>query len=61
MRARVLLEFLNGLPAEALEKEVTFFNYQTNTAYPTLSKAMIVDLSDEEYLDFVFNIEEDEL
>lgn len=61
MKVKVLLDFLKKLPQQDLEKEVTFYDNKLNQSYSTLSKPVIVDLNDDDYLDFVFNISEEDL
>ena len=46
---------LNKLPKEILEKELTFYDYKNNVTYATPAIPMVVDESDERYVDLVFN------
>jgi hypothetical protein len=55
MKAKELLELLNKLNPIELEKEITFYDYKNNIAHETPPMPFVVDLSDDEYLDLVFN------
>ena len=59
MKVKQLLKFLQEIPDECMEKEVTYYDYQNNIAYNTPPIPTFVDLSDEKYLDFCFNMPED--
>lgn len=58
MKVKQLLKFLQELPNENMEKEITFYDYQNNIAYDTPPVPTYVDLSDDTYLDFCFNMPE---
>lgn len=57
MPVKILKEFLNSLTEEQLEKELTFYDAKTGKAYFFAGKIQVevVDLSDDSYLDLVFN------
>ena len=55
MKVKELFEYLNKLPKEILEKELTFYDYKNNVTYATPAIPMVVDESDERYVDLVFN------
>lgn len=57
MQVRVLKEFLDSLTEQDLEKELSFYDAKTGKAYFFNGKETVevVDLSDETYLDIVFN------
>ena len=55
MKVKELLDYLNKLPKEILEKELTFYDYKNNVTYATPDIPMVVDESDERYVDLVFN------
>lgn len=57
MPVKILKEFLNSLTEEQLEKELTFYDAKTGKAYFFAGKTQVevVDLSDDSYLDLVFN------
>ena len=59
MKVKDLLEYLNKLPKEILEKELTFYDYKNNIAYDSPTVPTVVDESDEKYLDLVFNYQDD--
>ena len=59
MKVKDLLEYLNKLPKEMLEKELTFYDYENNVSYNTPAIPMVVDESDVSYLDLVFNYTKD--
>lgn len=61
MKVKVLLDFLNELSPQDLEKEITFYDYIQNLSHSTLHKPVIIDLNNEKYLDFVFNISNEDL
>lgn len=58
MKVSTLKSYLNQLPKEFDNKEITFFDYKTSTAHKTTEYIYVVDENDENYLDFVFNHEE---
>lgn len=59
MKVIDLLEYLNTLPKETLNKELAYCDYKNNIAYKSPQIPTVVDESDEYYLDLVFNIDED--
>ncbi len=59
MKVIDLLEYLNTLPKETLNKELAYYDYKNNIAYKSPQIPTVVDESDEYYLDLVFNIDED--
>lgn len=61
MKAKILLNFLKELSAQELEKEITFYDYKARISHQTASELIVVDLSDDKYLDLVFNIDEDDI
>ena len=59
MKVKELKEYLNNLSEDFDNKEVNFYDYANNIAYPTKEEVYVVDESDEKYLDLVFNYNED--
>lgn len=59
MKVSDLIKYLQALPVESLGKEVTFYDYKANKAHATPAKVTVVDESDAEYLDIVFNYDID--
>ena len=55
MKVIDLLNYLQTLPLDTLNKELTFYDYRTNIAYTTPQKPTVVDESDGHHLDLVFN------
>ena len=55
MKVIDLLNYLQALPSDSLNKELTFYDYKANIAYKTPTKPTVVDESDVHYLDLVFN------
>ena len=60
MKVKTLKGYLNKLPPDFDDKEVTIFDYRTGMVYDTPSTVYVVDESDEDYLDLIFNIKESE-
>lgn len=58
MKVATLKAYLNRLPKDYDNKEVTFFDYKTSKAHKTTEYIYVVDENDENYLDFIFNYEE---
>lgn len=58
MKVSTLKAYLNRLPKDYDNKEVTFFDYKTSIAHKTTDYIYVVDESDKQYLDFIFNYEE---
>ena len=59
MKVKELKRYLNSLSEDFDNKEVNFYDYANNKAYPTKEIVYIVDESDDKYLDLVFNYNED--
>lgn len=59
MLVKDLLEYLQDLPEETLNKELTFYDYANSKVYETPSVPTVVDESDEYALDLVFNYDEE--
>lgn len=55
MKVSTLRNYLNRLPRDFDNKEVTYRDYKTGTVYDTPEYVYVVDESDSEYLDFIFN------
>lgn len=55
MNVATLKNYLNNLPKEYDNKEVTFFDYKASKAHATPQYIYVVDESDSKYLDFIFN------
>ena len=60
MKVKTLKGYLNKLPPDFDDKEVTIFDYRTGMVYDTPGTVYVVDESDEDYLDLIFNIKESE-
>lgn len=61
MKVKDLLKAINEQALEddsILEKEVMFFDYKQKKSYPTTLTLNVIDWSDNDYLDIVFNIKE---
>lgn len=61
MKVKILKGYLNKLPPDFDNKEVTFMDYKTGMAYNTPDIVHVVDESDDKYLDFIFNYKESEV
>ena len=59
MKVKDLLNYLNSLSDEILEKELNFYDYKNKIAYDSPAVPTVVDESDEYYLDLVFNYQDD--
>lgn len=58
MQVQTLRNYLNRLPKEFDDKEITFYDYKTNKAYQTKEYVYVVDETDPNWLDFIFNYED---
>ena len=55
MKVSTLRNYLNRLPRDFDNKEITYRDYKTGTVYNSPEYVYVVDESDDEYLDFIFN------
>lgn len=55
MKVSTLKNYLNRLPRDFDNKEITYRDYKTGIVYNTPEYIYVVDESDSEYLDFIFN------
>ena len=61
MKVKILRGYLNKLPPDFDDKEVTFFDYKKGTVYDTPNTVYVCDESDSNYLDLIFNYDESEV
>jgi len=62
MKVKQLLKFLQEeLTEEDLEKEIGFYDEKNRIMYDSPNKPTFVDLSDDKYLDFSFNLTDEQI